>query len=61
MYWGFLYLLVNFSIQEGLDSKKEEKYFFNIATHVHTVYTLKSTKIHTKTLKNMPLHVSVHF
>jgi len=26
-------------------------YFFNIPTHVHNIYTFKSTKIHTKTLK----------
>jgi hypothetical protein len=36
-------------------------YFFNIPTHAHTIYTLKSTKIHFKTLKNLPLHVSVPF
>jgi len=36
-------------------------YFFNIPTHAHTIYTLKSTKIYIKTLKNLSLHVSVPF
>jgi hypothetical protein len=36
-------------------------YFFNIPTHAHTQNTAKSTKMHTKTLKNLPLHVSVPF
>jgi len=40
---------------------KVENYFFNIPTHAHTVYSLKSTKVHIKTLKNVPLHVSVPF
>jgi len=36
-------------------------YFFNIPTHVHTIYILTSTKIRNKTLKNLPLYVSVPF
>jgi len=28
--------------------KRNITYFFNIPTHAHTVYTLKSTKIHIK-------------
>ena len=42
-------------------SKYKISYSFNIPTHAHNIYTLKSTKIHIKTLKNLPLHVSVHF
>jgi len=36
-------------------------YFFSVPTNAHNIYTLKSTKIHIKTLKNLPLHVSVPF
>jgi len=39
----------------------KQKYFFNISTHAHTIDTLKITKIHIKTLKNLLLHVSVPF
>jgi hypothetical protein len=37
------------------------EYFFTIPTNAHTIYTLKSTKIHIKTLKILPLHVSISF
>jgi len=36
-------------------------YFFNIPTNVHNIYTLKALKFTLKTLKNLPLHVSVSF
>ena len=47
--------------QKFSSQKRVDSYFLNIPTHTHNIYTLKSTKIHIKTLKNLPLHVSVPF